>query len=85
MPTPTSSAWLMADRLTGGTLADKLAAYRRAGVALAAVSRLLRQEYGVHATDKTLAAWCEELDAPETSTLAGASHTANLVHGGGAA
>ncbi len=61
---PRSGTYRMANRLTGGKLADLLTEYRAAGLSWDDISRRLYGDFGVEVTAVTLQSWASE---PATS------------------
>lgn len=53
----------MADRLSGGRLADLLVMYRRDGASWLDIARRLHADFGIVAHVTTIANWHEELTA----------------------
>ena len=67
---PRSGTYRMADRLTGGRLAELLRAYRTAGMSWDDISRRLYGDFGVDVTSFTLQKWGTDTpdDEPEAAT-----------------
>lgn len=57
----TKASLRMADRLTGGTLAEEIAKYRKVEAPWTAIAAHLFQQYGVEVTGPTLRTWAVEL------------------------
>lgn len=70
------AALRMADRLTGGTLAERIGEYRKVRAPWRAIAEHLHEQFGVEATPDTLRAWALDLGVadgptePETSEAA---------------
>lgn len=58
---PNTATWRMADRLTGGTLADTIRGYRTAGLSPDQIAARLYADHGVEVTGRTLRRWLPEL------------------------
>jgi hypothetical protein len=58
----------MADRLMGGQLVETVHAYRRSGIAWAAIARLLHDQHGVEVSPETLRVWIEKDVAAEAAS-----------------
>ncbi len=66
---PNTATWRMADRLTGGTLADTIRGYRSQGLSPDQIASRLYAEHGVEVTGRTLRRWLPEL--ADTEALGG--------------
>ena len=64
---PNTATWRMADRLTGGNLADLIAAYRADDLSPDQIASRLYAEHGVEVVGRTIRRWISDidLDAPE--------------------
>lgn len=60
------AALRMADRLTGGTLADQIAEYRKVRAPWPAIADHLRAAHGVEVSADTLRQWARELGVDES-------------------
>ena len=59
---PNTATWRMADRLTGGTLADLIAAYRADALSPDQIASRLYAEHGVEVVGRTIRRWIVDID-----------------------
>lgn len=64
----TTAQYRMADRLTGGSLADLLTKLRGQAVSYEGIARQLFADFGIEVTRQTVANWVAELEIEESST-----------------
>lgn len=60
----TTSTFRMADRLTGGVLAERLVSLNAEGASLDHICRVLYADHGVEVTSQTVANWLKRLEEP---------------------
>lgn len=61
MGTPSTAQYRMADRLSGGRLADIISDGRAAGQSFEQIARRLWADFGVEVSQKTLGRWAADL------------------------
>jgi hypothetical protein len=61
MPTPTTTAWRLADQLAGGVLAETIVELKREGASDERIGHELYKQFGVEVTRSTITAWRRKL------------------------
>ena len=61
MSEPRTTKYALVDRLLGGTLTDKLTAWRNAGTSYDEIAYRLRADHDVNVSTATVYRWCADL------------------------